>query len=722
MGWLRRAVVVAVLSGAGSAQAESVDWTVDPVSIPWETLSMVPDQHREPARTHDQVHERMQAIQERLRAGDLGPNEHAQALVEMADLFRDEARIVISEDFHADPRIPLKVSPAWLQLELSLKWYRQAHDKHGATVDPDGRLALLRAVTNSRLGQDSNSLLSYAEVIRTYRRSPYADVAKLAVGDHHFRRGDTVRAAKAYRLVRNHRIRELAAYARFRLAHLEALEGDSDKAVGALAQLAEPMQGSLLEMMIADGARAAIGYHLAASAPIEDLVAWQAEACLDRGERCPDETREAAVTGYTAVGADNDAAWLGEMDRELARHVGVQRRIELAAHRHTDADTLGALGAVLEVCPVDDAECRVDVTGALADFYEEADRSEGAWVIDFQQLPKFKSRPDLDWELAKVAKERTEAHEALAALESKCGEDDACRETSRRHLLRAMELQWRGHDARWLRWVGMPPVVPGVPHEMMVATVRDRATAEDAVARMCGGSGCEPGTLDVLAAYYGDIGLEADARWLSALASLPSTGRADVDAIVASVSRDDLDARPALAVVSERCASDGCVAAALAGLERHFVAALNPRALLLLAPLMDYADDPMLLGALVHVIGNDLDAADAVDHLESRCAPDDVACSSTGRAALTGWYRHFGDLVTSREIAGMPVIAGRPQLSAALRDVVRDDPDPQDALERLQSACDESDADCPWAAANALSEHYERAGRPEDATRVRIRR
>ena len=276
-----RTLIACLLVWAGMVSAPSaladegrtVRWTRAPDLVPWETMTTSGDPGRTPAYDREQLRARRVQIRAALDKAGTTPTERAAALMELGDLFRDEARLVLAEDA-ADPlRIPLRTTPAWLQLEFALRQYEEATATDKGAVDGDGRLTLLKAVIARRLGED-DGMDDITQVIRSYRGTPYVEMAKLAVGDHHFATGDLDAARQAYRSVRGNRDPELSAYARYRLASIHARTGEADKAREILEELLEEKVPGPFSDMLRDAARSAMANHRASEDGLLELLPW----------------------------------------------------------------------------------------------------------------------------------------------------------------------------------------------------------------------------------------------------------------------------------------------------------------------------------------------------------------------------------------------------------------------------------------------------------------
>ena len=278
-----------------------------------ETLATVIDGKRKQARSLKEIERRRRALLRSLD-GIREPRETVESMVEMGDLYRDEARLVLVGEFDQEERLVLRTSPAWLQLEAALEWYRRAREAGPGVAEglDRGRLALVEAVTLTRLGRSREAFAAYANIVRSYRRTRYAD---FALGDHHVRTGNEVKGRRAYGVVAGSRDRDLDVYARFRLAHLDALAGDEESATEGLEKLVGEAPGSPLQAMVRRGVLTALAVHRAEELSLTELVDWMEERCRSEHPSCVRELRAASADQLEEVARDRAASWLRNVDR-----------------------------------------------------------------------------------------------------------------------------------------------------------------------------------------------------------------------------------------------------------------------------------------------------------------------------------------------------------------------------------------------------------------------
>ncbi|MFT7519834.1 MAG: hypothetical protein ACI9MC_001978, partial [Kiritimatiellia bacterium] len=501
-----------------SAVAGPVNWTMDPDLVPWETITVAVDGGRTPARSREDVQRRRARVNEFLQ-GSRTDRERAAAFAELGDLFRDEARLVLQQDAANPWRIPLRTTPAWLQLELALKWYDQSSDTAVISADSDGRLLLLKAVLRSRLGM-GEPFDDYVTVIKNYRGTPYVEMAKLAVGDHHYRHGRLDKAEKAYRLVRTHRDVDLSSYARYRLASVYARRGDGDQAEQILVDLAKSERPGPLSDLLRDASRSALANHLAQHQSLPAMLDWLAGVCDPLDDACQRNTRQAAVDGYEQAGDERAAAWLRTVDAVPLVNADPSLRVALAGRMLADEPVIDVIFAGETLCPQADDACRAEVALAVAEYYEEIADPDGAWIMDYARLPRVPGRPDAARLSAALLTKPTSPEKELAAFEALCTKA-VCAEVMRRHLRVSYGRLSRQMDAVWLQMVEHPPVVPGGEQNQrrMQDLVSQRASAReslDALEPNCVDAACRDTLFVTLASYYAETGQDRQASWLMA--------------------------------------------------------------------------------------------------------------------------------------------------------------------------------------------------------------
>jgi tetratricopeptide (TPR) repeat protein len=701
---------------ASPAIAEPVEWSLDPDLIPWETLTTVPDAGREPAGTLHEVEIRQADLNHRMESGAVG----VEVLVEMGDLFRDEARLVLTDDA-ADPwRIPLETTPACLQLELALEGYERARVEDERHADPDGRIALLEAVTRSRLGQTDTALEAYANVIRSYRRTPYADIAKLAVGDLHVRKGRLDKARAAYKLVRNHKDRELRAYARYRLAHVFARMGEGERAVELLDPLSDT-EGTPLVSLIRDASRSALANHMADHLDLPEMIEWMDTTCAS-DEACLEELREASARSFTALGQISAGAYLLTLDRIAPLEHDVTARVELSALAIDRPAAPIAIDRVERLCAEPDDSCRADVVHALAEYLEEIGDPDTMVVREYERLPKLSGRPQLSQELGNITRNRVPAAVALDRMESMCP-DPACKTEVRSALIRAFDVTWRPNDARWLRMLAVPPPLPGPPAQQASPSAQETLAALQPLRPH---QDCVAETRSIVADVYANIGRDRDASWVASLRGLSAAEASVEDRALAAVARQAVGASDALEWMGRTCSPLGteCFTRIRGSLQSWYEAAGRHEE----AEWLTRVDElgrlglrPASLLELLEVIRDGASAYEGLDRLELACEGD-PACFVRVHVAWTRTLQledRLDDVARIEALPPEPVLIGRTRARAALGRAVETDLDPIEALGTVVSACDDDDPPCRRAVVNALADHYERAGRSADANRVR---
>jgi len=737
--WLRTAASALASSAiawlpAGAIAGEPLAWTRDPALVPWETMTTSIDPARQPARTMADLVSRRRVVKAQLDRTGASPSQRAAALVELGDLFRDEARIVLEQDA-ADPwRISLPTSPAWLQLELAARRYGEALALDPASVDGEGRLTLLQAVISTRLGQ-GDRFDDYVRLIRTYRGTPYVEMAKLAVGDYHFRAGDLQRARTAYRLVRENRDPELSSYARYRLASVHAALGEHDAARQLLTQILDQREPGPLLAMLRDGARTALANQLALDLPLLDLVRWIDQACLPADRACRRDVRDAAAQTRGEIGDTVGEAWLRTVDATEALADRLDARLELARAVLADEPVVSVLLAAEDACAPTDDPCRAEQAHAITQFYDAAADPDGGWLTNYVRLPRMRGRPDVQRLAAELARAPRPPAEELADFEALCAPDDArCGAELRVHLRAMYGRLDRLHDAAWLGFVDHPIPLPAGRGVAARAPElgRRRARAPELLAEMsapCGGDEpCEAEVFEILVGYYAAIGEDREASWLIALKTLPALpipeprraalreaamrgdgGLASLGAMIATCE-----------VVSPRCVDESRLAAEAffrAG-ARHVDAAAVAR----FALFRERTLDPATFGLLVDAALSDPPVALVLARVEQACEGRPDACAPDARAALAAWYEldeRYADRLAVQRVDAPPDLGPWQHLGPPFLRVVRTTTDPREAAARVAALCPFGTAECPRLLQDALATWYDNQGRAEDARAVR---
>lgn len=729
--WLAATLIVLSTTSASAGQ-DVVSWTRDPDLVPWETMTTSGDPDRTPARTRADLTRRRAAVRSYLDTGGRSPKERAAALVELGDLFRDEARLVLQQDA-ADPwRIPLRTSPAWLQLELALRWYDEAQRTDRGSVDADGRLTLLKAVLMSRLGQ-GDSFDESVQIIRSYRGTPYVEMAKLAVGDHHFRRGSLDKARTAYRLVRENRDPELSGYARYRLASVHAALGDADKARVILEDLLDDDSPRPLMVMLRDAARSALANHLASEQSLTELLPWLAKSCPPGDDACVRDLRAAAADTYASIGDDRADAWLRTVDASPPLASDLATRMALARRMLADEPVYDVLFAAEDACAPDDPMCLAEQAHAVASYYDEIADPDGGWLMEYVRLPRLADAPEVQRLMARIARapERPEAE--LADMEALC-DDDACVRRLHTHLRVCWGRLSRLHDAAWLHFVDEPPPVPGPPDAELAAgrLVRSRATAREMLAELEPGCGSDTACVDelfeILVGYYAAVGQEREASWLIALKTLPELpipdARRDALRAAALEGADSLATLGALLETCERldpkCFAQSRVASEvfLRAAARHGDAATLAQ----LAVLTDRAVDEVVFPTLVDIALTEVHAGEALALVESACEGRPLACATDARQVLGQWYEAqgwFADRRQVHDIDDAPSLGAYGRLTPAFMRVIRTSDDPVDAAARVEALCPTTALTCPSVLRDALADWYDEHNQLEAARQVR---
>ena len=704
-------------------------WTRDPSLVPWETMTTAGDGARQPARTAAEVARRRALAKTALDRAGTSNADRARALAELGDLFRDEARIVLQQDANDPWRVPLRTSPAWLQLELAARRYAEALALDPASVDGEGRLSLLQAVIAARL-DDEGTFDETVRIIRTYRGTPYVEMAKLAVGDHHQRTGDLDRARAAYRLVRGYRDVELASYARYRLASVHAAAGEHAAATGLLQEIvAEPNPGPLLDML-RDAARSALANELARDLPLLDLVRWIDGACPRDDHACRRDVRSAAADTLARARDDRGEAWLRTVDAtpELAERL--DDRLALARRMLADEPVETVLLAAEDTCSPTDDPCRAEQAHAVMRFYDLAADPDGGWLPSYLRLPRMRGRPDVQRAAATLARTRRPPSAELAAFETLCAPSDAgCLATIRTHLRALYARLDRLNDAAWMRFVeeGLPlgDDSASAAHGQQLVRTRARAPAlYRAFVATCADAACRAETIDLLVGYFVAIGEEDEADWLVAIQALPTLP-------IAPPMRDALreaaiaghDARTTLLAMLATCGvpTRECFDEANRGASTFFRAAgrhadnhaLDPYGFLATTGI-----DPRIFPDLIVGVLDDRPVAELLAIIETRCAGLPDACGPRARAGLAAYYgvieRHADRLTVERLDAG-PDLGAWGRLEPAFLRVVRTATDPREASDRAADLCTLDGDACRRTLREALVAWYEAQGRPDDA-------
>jgi len=730
--------LVAVVCGpaALASDGESVRWTRDPSLVPWETMTTSGDPQRTPAFDREQLRERRVRIRDFLDRGGTTPQERATALAELGDLFRDEARLVLAEDA-ADPlRIPLRTTPAWLQLEFALRQYHEATATDAETVDADGRLTLLKAVIARRLGEDAG-LEEMDRIIRTYRGTPYVEMAKLALGDHHFSRGDLDEARSAYVKVRQNRDPELSAYAQYRLASIHARTGEADKARKILEELLEDKAPGPFSDMLRDAARSALANHRAAEGDLLALLPWLHQACTTWDDACVSELRTAASDTFAVRGNHEADAWLRTVDASPPVAGSLERRLILARLMLDGASSLELLERAEDMCPPERAMCRAEMAHAVASFYAETGDPEGAWLQDYVRLPRLSDRPDAQRLIARLTRQPGRASAELEEMEALCTpDDDACLARLHQHLRIVWGRLSRLHDAAWLHFVDEGLPVPGPPDAELrtFALVRERAKAPRMLRELeplCAGDAiCEAELFEILVGYYAAVGQEREASWLMALRTLPElpipAERRTVLRQAALAGSDGHSMMRALIQTCEplepRCFSTTRVAAEvfLRAAARHADAGDVAD----LAVLHEREVDPAAFPVLVDVALSGQPADQALERLDEACSGRPGECGLGARATLAEWYgrqNRYADELAVKRIDAPPDLGDWSRLAPAFLRVARTAPSGREAAAGVMRLCPSTSTDCQDTLLDALGLWYEAQGRPKDAAQVRQR-
>jgi hypothetical protein len=704
-------MIAALVLVVGAARAdEGSRWSMDPGGIPWETLATVADEGRTIATTHEDVESRLRQTQEKLASPDLTHDERVRLLVEMGDLFRDDARVVIAEDFEANPRYAFRTSPAWLQLELSLGWYEKARQEDAAIADVNGRNTLLMAALGARL-EGSDTFDDVTSVVRTFRGTPYIDLARAAVGDHLLRVDDPERARAAYRGLRGSN--ELSDYARLRIAEAGAALGEDTKVAETLVDLARNQDEALMTRMVAATARTALASQVAPSMTVSELIEWGRSLCGDL-VRCEREVAFAAADGYAAAGDDAAAAWLREIDPLVSR-LAPGRRVELAVVAAGDWASEEVLRTMRSLCPADDPACRADAVHRVASWYEDAGIAEGAWIAELRRLPGFPDRPDMDDTLIDIVRNQPPAPDALSLLVTRCGVDPGCGERARAGLLAYYDGTWRAHDARWLRWVAEAPPFQGADPDACGRIVRERLPPDAAIALLVD----DPSTtvsaarLRLLAAYYRDIGEPAYAGAVEAWSIVGGAG--PIRDLLAGVITDRLDAIGAINRVADLCQlDDDCIASSVSAARSYYRASGQAGAAEALPRDLDAAAQ----AALVRGVAQDARGEPMTAAVVGACRVGDVVCAEANRRALAGWFERRGLVLEAKGARESYAVAGWAEVAVAVQAALRQPGGASGPLDAIQGACAD-DARCAADAREALAVWYEARDRHEDARAVR---
>lgn len=726
-------VVCAGLAEA-SGEARPVTWTRAPDLVPWETMTTSGDPDRVPALDRQALRERRLKIRAFLDSGRADPRERAAALAELGDLFRDEARLVLAEDA-ADPlRIPLRTTPAWLQLEFALRQYDEAVNADAGAVDGDGRLTLLRAVIARRLGE-SDGLEDALSVIRTYRGTPYVEMAKLAVGDHHFATGDLEAARSAYQKVRSNRDRELSAYAEYRLASIYARTGQADKARDILQNLLEDTDPGPFPDMLRDAARSALTNHLAAERPLIELLPWLHQACSVYDDACVAELRTAAADTYHRRGNLTADAWLRTVDATPLVARDLDTRLTLAALMRDEAGSVELLQAAEDLCPPNRAMCRAEMAHAVASFYAETGDPEGTWLQDYVRLPRLPDRPDVQRFVARVTREPGRPTQELADIEALC-RDDACMRRMHQHLRIVWGRLSRLHDAAWLHFVDEGIPLPGPPDVELRARelVRARAPAPDMLRELeplCAGArACEDELYELLVGYYAAVGQDSEASWLIAYKTLPELpipeARREVLRQAALAGSDGPTMLGELLTTCE-VVDPVCFSTARVAAETFLRAAARHRDAVEVADLAVVnarEHELAVFPVLVRVVLEDLSSTAALEAVETACVDRPGTCGAQARATLVDWYESQGRYAEASAVARIdapPDLGEWDRLAPAFLRIARTSPDGADAAIRVTRLCPVTAPACQDALLDALALWYEGQGRPDDAAAVRQR-
>ncbi|TVQ94770.1 MAG: hypothetical protein EA397_00825 [Deltaproteobacteria bacterium] len=733
-------ITFAVFSLCSTALAQDpsdgLRWTRDPGLVPWEVMTTSSDLERTPAQSRQDLENRRKTIKARLDLRSRSAEERAADLAELGDLFRDEARLVLQDDASDPWRIPLPTSPAWLQLELAARWYSEALTLHPRSVDGEGRLTLLQAVIASRLGKD-DVFDDYVRVIRTYRGTPYVEMAKLAVGDHHYRSGDLRRARAAYRMVRENRDPELSSYARYRLASVHAALGEHDDARAMLEELLEsPPEGALMSML-QEASRSALANQLARELPLPALIGWLHSACEPKDQACIRDVRTAAADTAASIGDDRADAWLRTVDASTSLEQRLDTRLDLVKRMLSEAPARELLFAAEDTCAPRDAPCRAEQAHAVMSFYDEVADPGGAWLPGYLRLPRLRDRPEVQRLAATLAERPRPATEELDAIEALCDDyDTLCKAELRVHLRAMWSRLDRLHDAAWLQFVDEPLPVPGTSRDRARALrlVRERSPASTLLRELsepCGRDpACEQDLFEILVGYFAAIGEEPEAAWLIALKTLPAMPIPEAprnalhDAALAGKGGLEIleDMLQTCAPLTPQCLNESRIAAEafLRAASRHADAAEVQRLGLLTSRAVPAPAFEILVAAALH----DPPPAEVLDGIASLCSGHEPECAIDARATLAKWYEEqerFADRQLVLQIDRPPDLGAYQRLGPAFVRLVRTTTDPLHAAERLERLCARNDADCPGVLQQALASWYENQGLLEEARAVRQR-
>lgn len=736
-GWKRWVAGLAASLGLWATPglaADAVTWTRSPDLVPWETMTTSGDPDRRPALDRDDLQERRILLHDLLDRGQASPAERASALAELGDLFRDEARLVLAEDA-ADPlQIPLRTTPAWLQLEFALRQYTEAVAESPEVVDGDGRLTLLRAVIARRLGE-GDGLDDAMKVIRTYRGTPYVEMAKLAVGDHHYAAGDLDAARAAYRLVRTQRNRELAAYADYRLASIYAQLGQTQKAREILEDLLEDQAPGPFPTMLRDAARSALTNHHAAESDLVELLPWMHEACSVYDDSCVSELRTAAADTYERRGKAEADAWLRTVDATPLVARDLDQRMRLATLMTSGAGSEALLEQAEDLCPPNRAMCRAEMAHAVSSFYAETGDPEGTWLQDYVRLPRLADRPDVQTLVARITRTPGRPEQELASIEALC-EDDRCVRRMRQHLRIIWGRLSRLHDAAWLHFVEDSIPLPGPPDAELRARqlVRSRARAPEMLRElvpMCvEDAACEAEMFELLVGYYAAVGQEREASWLIAWKTLPEL---PIPAVQRDALRDSAlagdDGRTMLREVLGTCAPIGpsCFSTSRVAVEAFLRAGARHSdavAVADLGVLNARAIDPAAFEAVIEVALTDQTALVALERLDQACVDRPGTCGMSARTTIAEWYEsqgRYADANLVKQVDAPPDLGEWDRLAPAFLRVARTSPNGADAATRVVRLCPKTSPACQAALVDALALWYDGQGRPEDAAAVRKR-
>lgn len=732
------ACVFAMLALLGAAQAEEpaegLRWTRDPALVPWETMTTSSDHERVPATNQKDLIERREVVKSSLARREITDKQRAAALVELGDLFRDEARMVLQQDASDPWRIPLRTSPAWLQLELAARWYAEALLVHPQSVDGEGRLTLLQAVIANRLGK-GDTFGNYVQVIRTYRGTPYVEMAKLAVGDHHFETNDLRRARAAYRMVKDNRDPELAGYARYRLASVHAALGEHDEARALLEELIQADSRGPLMNMLADAARSALANQLARELSLPEMITWLHGAC-PRGDRaCARDVRAAAADTAARIGDDRADAWLRTVDAVSFPDDGLTDRLDLARLMLAEAPVMEVLFAAEGICGPKDMSCKADLAHAVMSFYDEAADPDGEWLKGYLRLPRIKGRPEVQRLTASIAQSPRPPEVELDAMEGLCPPSDTlCKAELRVHLRAMWSRLDRLHDAAWLRFVDEPLPVPGGQRERSLAMrlVRQRSPASTMLRELsvpcAGDEACEDDLFEILVGYFAAIGEEPEAAWLIALKTLPAMPIPDVrrqalrEAALAGHSGLQI-----LEAVLETCPEPGprcldesriATQAFLRAASRHRDSAEVRRIARLTERAVPLPTFQVLLQAALH----DPPTGEVLEGIAKACAGQEPECGPDARTALARWYEElerFADRKAVVQLDAPPALGAYERLGPAFVRLVRTATDAREAAQRVERLCPVGDAECPVVLRQALIGWYEARGQLDEARSIR---